>query len=57
MQRDIWAAEGEAKIVPAMEAVRRPRPTREAKEGSWPEPPPERRETYVVGVRRGGKGR
>lgn len=31
--------------MPATEAVRRPGPTRDAKEGSWPEPPPEMSET------------
>ena len=32
--------------MPATEAVRRPLPTKEEKEGSWPEPPPEMRETF-----------
>lgn len=31
--------------MPATLAVRRPRPTKDAKEGSWPEPPPAMRET------------
>lgn len=42
----ICSAEGDAKMVPEMAAVRRPWPTKEEKEGSWPEPPPERRETF-----------
>lgn len=45
----IWLALGDAKIVPATPAVRSPRPTKPAKEGSWPEPPPEMRLT-VEGV-------
>jgi hypothetical protein len=32
-------------MVPATEAVKRPRPTKDAKEGSWPEPPPDMRDT------------
>lgn len=32
-------------MVPETAAVSRPRPTKEEKEGSWPEPPPERRDT------------
>jgi hypothetical protein len=43
----IWLADGEAKIVPATAAVRRPCPTKAEKEGSWPEPPPEMRETFT----------
>lgn len=36
-------------MVPATAAVRRPRPTKEEKEGSWPDPPPLIRE-IVFGV-------
>ena len=43
------SALGLAKIVPATAAVRRPRPTKEEKEGSWPEPPPLMR-AIVFGV-------
>jgi hypothetical protein len=41
----ICSAEGEAKIVPATEASQRPLPTKPAKAGSWPEPPPVMMET------------
>lgn len=46
MHRRICSALGEAKIVPATEAESRPGPTKEANEGSWPEPPPEMSETW-----------
>ena len=35
-------------MVPATQAERRPRPTMLEKEGSWPEPPPEMRETFCL---------
>lgn len=34
-------------MVPATAALSRPRPTKEEKEGSWPEPPPEISETVA----------
>ena len=42
------SADGEAKMVPATQADKRPRPTMLLKEGSWPEPPPLIRETLGV---------
>lgn len=51
----ICSAEGEAKIVPATAASQRPWPTKPAKAGSWPEPPPVTMET-LFGFR-GASGR
>jgi hypothetical protein len=49
----ICEAEGEANIVPDIEPVRRPCPTSDVKEGSWPAPPPDRRDTFFFdGVER-----
>lgn len=51
----ICSAEGEAKMVPATAASQRPWPTKPAKAGSWPEPPPVTMET-LFGLR-GASGR
>lgn len=40
------SADGEAKMVPATAPLSRPGPTKAAKEGSCPEPPPEMMETW-----------
>lgn len=44
--RRICSADGDAKIVPATEASQSPLPTKPAKAGSWPEPPPVTIETF-----------
>lgn len=48
MALETCVALGEAKIVPLIAAVRRPDPQKEEKEGSWPLPPPDMRETLEV---------
>jgi hypothetical protein len=42
--------DGLANRVPATAPVRRPEPTIPEKEGSWPEPPPERSDTRFEGA-------
>lgn len=49
----ICSAEGDAKMVPATAAESMPWPTMPAKEGSWPEPPPEIMDTCALALESG----